>query len=100
MSFIPTISVTGLGIIGLTIAHAFSKRFPVIGYDIDETRIRELKHGHDRNKLFSEAELKRSSITYTADISQISNANFHIVIVRTGISSMKAPDMSCLIEAS
>ena len=46
----PTISVIGLGYVGFPLALELSKKYPVIGYDLDINRIKELEDGYDRTK--------------------------------------------------
>ena len=60
------IGVIGLGYVGLPLAHALSEHFPVIGFDLNERRITELKNGHDRTHEISQADLQKSSWSRTA----------------------------------
>ena len=52
----PRIAVVGLGYVGLPLAVALARSFPVVAYDIDKSRIAELKRGHDRTREIAEAE--------------------------------------------
>ena len=79
------IAVVGLGYVGLPIAVAFGKQAPVIGFDIDKTKIEELRHGIDRTREVSPDDLQASRVTYTAEPSDLKAADFIIVAVPTPI---------------
>ena len=51
------ISVIGLGYVGLPLVVEFGKKFNVVGFDLDDTRIKELHNGYDRTNELNEAEL-------------------------------------------
>jgi UDP-N-acetyl-D-galactosamine dehydrogenase len=103
------IAIIGLGYVGLPLAIEFGKKYKVIGFDIDQTRIQELSNGNDRTKeadiesmLFAMGLSKTSQIgltfsSYTADLSKF---NVFIVTVPTPIDQFKAPDLSPLLRAS
>ena len=94
------ISVVGLGYVGLPVAVAFSSLNQVIGFDIDEERVNQLKAGHDRTGEVSTKRLTKSKITFTSDYKQLTKADFHIVAVPTPINDVKSPDMEPLVSAS
>ena len=94
------ISVTGLGYVGIPLAVAFSKKYQVIGFDVNQTRIDELISGIDRTGEVSSPELKSSNVKYTTNPEDMAKANFHIVTVPTPINSAKQPDLSPLFKAS
>lgn len=94
------ISVTGLGYVGIPLAVAFAKKFKVIGFDISEKRISELKNGLDRTGEVSAEELKKSSIVFTHHAQDMKAANFHIVAVPTPVNEANQPDMSLVLSAS
>ena len=52
------IAVIGLGYVGLPLALEFSKKYPVIGFDLDETRINEIKEGYDSTNELSGEDMK------------------------------------------
>ncbi|EDM23169.1 Vi polysaccharide biosynthesis UDP-N-acetylglucosamine C-6 dehydrogenase TviB [Caminibacter mediatlanticus] len=98
-----TISVIGLGYVGLPLAVAFSKKYKVIGFDINNERIRELKSGYDRTLEVGEDELKEAlnrGIEFTSSLEDIKDANIYIVTVPTPIDKHKNPDLTPLIMAS
>lgn len=95
-----SISVVGLGYVGLPVAVAFSETSKVIGFDINEKRIFELIDGVDKTGEVSSAELKASNIHFTSNLEDLSKANFHIVAVPTPIDAEKIPDLKPLLSAS
>ena len=95
-----TISVIGLGYVGLPVAVAFGKQRQSIGFDINSRRIAELQRGLDRSLEVTGAELAASDIFYTSDPADLARADFHIVGVPTPINDSKQPDLTPLIRAS
>lgn len=95
-----SISIIGLGYVGLPIAVAFGKKLQVIGFDIDKTRLASLKAGLDPNHEIDATDLTGSHITFTNQIPDLKNADFHIVTVPTPIDNAKRPDLSHLLNAS
>ena len=96
------IAVIGLGYVGLPLAVEFGKKFETIGFDINESRINELKNGGDKpvvskNKLLSD---KKIGLLPSSDVKDISLATIYIVTVPTPIDKHKKPDLSYLISAS
>jgi UDP-N-acetyl-D-galactosamine dehydrogenase len=95
-----SISVIGLGYVGLPVAVAFGQRSKVIGFDINQNRIDELIDGVDKTGEVVSSELSSSSIQFTSDSNDLSKADFHIVTVPTPIDSTKKPDLNPLLSAS
>ncbi len=96
-----TIAVIGLGYVGLPLAAEFGKKRTVIGFDINEERIRELSNGIDRTLELNKKELTEAKhLQFTSDIDKISNAQIYIVTVPTPIDKHKKPDLSPLEKAS
>lgn len=94
------VSVIGLGYVGLPVAVAFGKQHQCIGFDINPTRIDELKSGIDHTLEVSSEELTKTDVLYTCDASDLSKADFHIIGVPTPINDSKQPDLTPLIKAS
>src|SRR4051812_3482723 len=95
------IAVVGLGYVGLPLAVYLSRHFPVVGFDIDPSRIGQLGQGVDRTRELTAGELTASSrITYSADTKALTDCNFYIVTVPTPIDRAKRPDLSALMAAS
>jgi len=95
------IAVIGLGYVGLPVAVAFGRSgAPVIGFDIDARRIRELEAGQDRTREVDPGELKQTTLTFTSDVSRLKAADFFIVTVPTPIDDARRPDLRALLQAS
>jgi len=97
------ICIIGLGYVGLPLAHAFSSKYEVVGFDIYQTRIDELNRAHDRTLELDEAQLKEAlenNIVFTADTENIKSCNIYIVTVPTPIDKNKRPDLTPLLKAS
>src|SRR3989344_2489951 len=88
LKFKPYIAVVGLGYVGLPVAVAFNKAgVPTIGFDVNETKIEELKEHVDRTDELSQDELQAAkTITYTANPKELTKANFIVVAVPTPIT--------------
>ena len=95
-----TISVVGLGYVGLPIALAFAKKVSVIGFDINEERINMMKEGVDPSGEIEPEEFEGCDITFTTKSEDLKNADFHIVAVPTPINPSHQPDLTPLISAS
>lgn len=95
------ICVVGLGYVGLPLSVALSKSFSTVGYDISESRIRDLQHNLDRtNELTSQQLAGADSLTFTCNTEDIKNHDVYIITVPTPVDRFKKPDMSYLLEAS
>lgn len=95
------IGVIGLGYVGLPLAVEFGKKFQVMGFDINQQRIDELKNGHDRTLETSDEDLKAAvQLKYTTQLEEIKDCNYYIVTVPTPIDNHKRPDLTPLIKAS
>ena len=84
-------------------AHAFSSKYPVVGFDINEKRIEELNNGYDRTEELSETQVKetiKNGMKFTLDTNDIKDCNIYIVTVPTPIDKNKRPDLTPLIKAS
>ena len=95
------IAVIGQGYVGLPLAIEFGKKYPTIGFDINQSRINELKQGIDQtNEATSEQILSSNQLTFSSDISDIKIANIYIFTVPTPIDEFKTPDLNPLKVAS
>lgn len=97
------IAVIGLGYVGLPLAVAFGRKYNVVGYDVDTTRICELNKRFDRTKEIEEEELNEvlsSRLTLSCDPASIRRCNVYIVTVPTPVTKLKTPDLTYLIRAS
>ena len=97
------IAIIGLGYVGMPLAAAFSSKFKVFGFDLNSTRINELKSGFDRTLELDESAMKKvleSGMSFSSELDSIKEANFFIVTVPTPIDEHKNPDLSPLKGAS
>ncbi|MCL4868963.1 MAG: nucleotide sugar dehydrogenase [Anaerolineae bacterium] len=94
------IAVIGLGYVGLPLAVHLAEHFAVVGFDISEGRIAELKNGHDRTREVEDARLRQANIVYTSDPAAMAACRLFIVAVPTPIDEYRIPDLRPLISAS
>lgn len=95
------LAVIGLGYVGLPLAVEFGKKRDVIGFDINNRRIKELQSGVDHTLEVESEELAQAShLTYTDQTSDLKAANVYIVTVPTPIDEYKQPDLTPLVKAS
>ncbi|MGX5789516.1 nucleotide sugar dehydrogenase [Staphylococcus equorum] len=94
------IAVVGLGYVGLPVAVTFGNKHKVIGFDINEERIQELKNGYDRTNEVNSENLGKTSIYFTSDSNDLKKADFIIVAVPTPIDKNNKPDLTPLLKAS
>ena len=104
------IAVIGLGYVGLPLAIEFSKKYKVLGYDINQKRVEELQKGFDHTL---EADLEEMNeainihkthpnigLSFSSDEAELLNYNTYIVTVPTPINNFNMPDLQPLIKAS
>ncbi|MEY3738491.1 MAG: hypothetical protein RL544_1269 [Bacteroidota bacterium] len=104
----PVIAVIGLGYVGLPLATAFSAKYRVIGYDINEERIIQLNSGIDATHEVGTEALQSAinsrscnkGLTLTQHPNDLTDANIFIVTVPTPLTQNNLPDLSFLIAAS
>jgi UDP-N-acetyl-D-galactosamine dehydrogenase len=95
------IAVIGLGYVGLPLSVYLGREFPVVGFDISEDRIAELKKGFDRTHEVTHEELDLATkLTYSSNPKDLASCNFFIVAVPTPIDEAKRPDLTPLVKAS
>ena len=95
------IAVIGLGYVGLPLAVEFSKKYDVLGFDINQGRVSELKSCKDSTLEVSHLELAASTnLQYSCSIDDLKNCNVYIVTVPTPIDKYKQPDLTPLLKAS
>jgi len=95
-----TVSVIGLGYVGLPVAVAFGKRRKTIGFDINPVRIAELQGGHDRTGEVEPVDLHAADILFTDKVEVLKLADFHIVAVPTPVDNANQPDLTPMLKAS
>lgn len=94
------IGIIGLGYVGLPLALAFSEKYEVTGYDLDDGRISSLHNGRDLTLQVSESDLKKSKLILSSDFKDLAECKVYIVTVPTPVDENKKPDISSLLQAS
>lgn len=95
------IAIIGLGYVGLPVAVSYGRAgYETIGFDIDKSRIAELKKGYDRTEEIDEGDVLHDSLTYTYDLEDLRTADFFIVTVPTPIDTAHRPDLGAVLAAS
>ncbi|HET8573170.1 MAG TPA: nucleotide sugar dehydrogenase [Edaphocola sp.] len=104
------IAIIGLGYVGLPLAIEFARKYPVLGFDINAGRVRELSRGEDRTLEADLAAMKQvmqefssgknAGLHFSSDTEDLKSCNVFIVTVPTPIDQFKAPDLTPLIKAS
>ena len=109
----PRIAVIGLGYVGLPLAVEFAKKHPTVGFDINASRVKELRNGHDHTLEVDDNDLKEAiqsdlasvdlaqkGLYCTTAVGDIEDFNFYIVTVPTPTDKNKRPVLTPLIKAS
>lgn len=95
------IAVLGLGYVGLPLAIEFSKVKDVVGFDVNSTRIKELRQGRDSTlEVDAESITQATNLHYSDDISELTSCNIFIVTVPTPVDNNMKPDLGPLQNAS
>lgn len=94
------ICLVGLGYVGLPLAIHLAKHFSVVGFDVDEKKIEELKNNIDRIGEVDSSELQEAGIEYSSDSEVIKTAKFIIIAVPTPINKSNSPDLKILKSAT
>lgn len=106
MREISQVAVIGLGYVGLPLAVALARHFPVTGFDIDRGRIAELQSGNDRTGEVASADLAGSALHLTDDVTELRGSAIagkpaiFIVTVPTPVSSDHRPDLTAVLAAT
>ena len=95
------IALIGLGYVGLPLAVEFGKKYEVIGFDINQARVDELRRGEDSTLEVEPEELALASqLSFTTDLEGIRDCKIFIVTVPTPIDQHKRPDLTPLERSS
>ncbi len=97
------IAIIGLGYVGLPLAHAFSEKYTVIGFDTAQWRIDELINGQDRTFELSVEQVNEAilnGVKFTSNVEDIAICNIYIITVPTPLDKHKRPDITQLKKAS
>ena len=95
------IAIIGLGYVGLPLANEFGKNHSVVGFDINQSRIQELKKGEDSTLETTSQEREEAvNLIYTENPEDIKDCTVFIVTVPTPIDELKNPNLTPLRKAS
>jgi len=107
------IAVIGLGYVGLPLARLFATKYPVIGFDLNQIRVKELMSGHDNTLEVEDEILQPVLVAYppplkgaggglycSCNLDDIRDCNFYIVTVPTPVDKNNRPDLTPLKKAS
>ena len=97
------ICIIGLGYVGLPLAHAFSEKYEVVGFDINKPRIDELNSGFDRTLELTEDQVKESlknGMKFSLNVEDIKDCNIYIVTVPTPIDDSNEPDLTPIVKST
>jgi UDP-N-acetyl-D-galactosamine dehydrogenase len=95
------IAIIGLGYVGLPLAVTFGKRFPTVGFDINASRVAELRNHHDHTREVTGDDLREANLLeFSSDAAALAGCNVFIVTVPTPIDEYKRPDLRPLESAS
>ena len=94
------VSLVGLGYVGMPIAIAFARKIKVVGFDLNEEKIRLYQSGVDPTNEVGNEVIKNTTVDFTADPSKLKEAKFHIVAVPTPVNSDHSPDLRPVEGAS
>lgn len=99
----PVIGIVGMGYAGLPVACLFAKKYTVIGYDMNRTRINQLREGVDKGGDFDKKfllRLQRHRLHPTSNREDLMQCNFYVVVVPTPVDENNQPDLTYVISAS
>ena len=94
------ISLIGLGYVGMPIAVAFSKKVDVIGFDVNEEKIKLYQEGIDPTHEVGDEGISNCKVQFTSDETELRKAKFHIVAVPTPVNNDHTPDLAPVEGAS
>lgn len=94
------VGVIGLGYVGLPVAVALGMNNEVVGFDINEKRISELRDNIDSTLEVDSDSLKASNLRYSSNINDLKEVDFYIVTVPTPIDDSKKPDLTPVLSAT
>ncbi len=94
------ISLVGLGYVGMPIAVAFAKKVKVVGFDLNEAKIKLYQSGVDPTREVGDEVIGKTTVEFTADPGRLKEAKFHIVAVPTPVNEDHTPDLTPVEGAS
>ena len=96
----PRVAVIGLGYVGLPLAVALARHFPVTGFDIDRDHIAALAKGRDRAGAVSTGTLAGCGVAFAAEAASLSGSDLFIITVPTPVDAANRPDLRAVRAAS
>jgi len=94
------LAIIGLGYVGLPIALEFAKKLSVIGFDINDDRIKLMQQSVDPSNELNKEAFEDCDVVFTSDIEVLRTANFYIVAVPTPVDEHNIPDLGPVKKAS
>lgn len=94
------VSLVGLGYVGMPIAVAFARKIKVVGFDLNEEKIKLYQSGVDPTNEVGDEVIRNTTVEFTADPTKLKDAKFHIVAVPTPVNSDHSPDLRPVEGAS
>ena len=94
------IAVIGLGYVGLPLALSFAKKFRVIGFDTNASRVQMMNQKVDPSKELRSEDFEGRDISFTSDAAKLKEAHFFVVAVPTPVDEHKIPDLNPVLRAS
>lgn len=94
------VSVIGLGYVGLPLAIEMAKKYKVIGFDINQTKIEKYLSGIDITEEVGDKAIQETALKFTSIEKDLRKCKFHIIAVPTPINTDKTPDLNPVISAS
>lgn len=104
------IAVIGLGYVGLPLARLFATKYPVVGFDINQSRIQGLRSGTDSTLEVSDEVLQgvlvkdlkdnQNGLLCSYDLNDIADCNYYVVTVPTPVDKNNRPDLTPLYKSS
>lgn len=95
-----SISLVGLGYVGMPIAVAFAKKVNVIGFDLNKAKIEQYKSGIDPTNEVGDEAIKETTVEFTSNEEDLKKSKFHIVAVPTPVNQDHTPDLTPVVGAS
>ncbi len=94
-----TITVLGLGYVGLPVAYYFSKKYKVVGFDINKKRVINLRKGIDDNKTFKKFDIKKTNIVFEFYLKNTHKSDIFIITTPTPINKVNKPNLEYIFNA-
>ena len=94
------IAIIGLGYVGLPLALAFSKKFKVLGFDIDNERVKSLKLGKDQNNEFGKKDIVNKNLTFSTFENHLKEQDIFIITAPTPLQKNNLPNLNLLKNAT